>query len=174
MSARMNNRPTSSVVAALFPDRHLAERAINDLKSAGFRGDQIGIAMKNEEGQREIVQQTGTKAAEGATAGAVGGGVLGGLAGFLVGIGALTIPGVGPIIAGGVLASTLAGAGIGAAGGGLVGALAGLGVPEEQAKYYDQGFRAGKVLVTVTGNRVNEAYDILQRDGGQFAPGYTR
>ena len=61
--------------------------------------------------------------------------------GVLAGIGALAIPGVGPIIAGGALASTLAGAGIGAAAGGLLGALVGLGIPEEEARYYETGLR---------------------------------
>ncbi len=171
MSAKFD-RTNRQVVAALFPDRYTAERAINDLKDAGFRGDQIGVAMRNEEGQREVTQTTGTNVAKGATSGAVGGGVLGGLAGFLAGVGALAIPGVGPVIAGGVLASTLAGAGIGAAGGGILGALVGLGIPEEHAKYYESGFRSGKVLVTVSGNRLDEAYNILQRAGADFAPGY--
>ncbi len=70
--------------------------------------------------------------ADGAAAGAGVGAVLGGLAGLLVGIGALAIPGIGPIIAAGPLAATLAGAGLGAATGGVIGALADAGVPEEK------------------------------------------
>jgi len=90
---------------------------------------------------------------EAAGTGAVGGGILGGLAGLLVGLGALTIPGIGPVLAAGPLAAalgtTLAGAGIGAAAGGLVGALVGIGVPEEEAEYYAEGVRRGGVLVSV-------------------------
>ncbi len=171
MSAKFD-RTNRQVIAALFPDRSMAERAINDLKDAGFRGEDIGVAMRNQEGQKEMARETGTNAAKGATSGAISGGVLGSVAGFLVGIGALAIPGVGPVIAGGVLATTLAGAGIGAAGGGIIGALVGLGIPEEHAKYYESGFRSGKVLVTVSGNRLDEAYNILQRDGADFAPGF--
>jgi uncharacterized protein (TIGR02271 family) len=94
---------------------------------------------------------------------------LGGVIGLLAGVGALAIPGVGPIIAGGTLASTLAGAGIGAAAGGLLGALVGMGVPEEDAEHFDQGFRAGGTLVTVNaGNRVEEARTCLYESGADM------
>ena len=69
--------------------------------------------------------------------------------GLLAGVGALAIPGIGPIILEEALASTLAGAGIGAAAGGLIGALAGIGVPEEDARHFERGFQEGGVLVTV-------------------------
>src|SRR5213079_1337536 len=98
--------------------------------------------------------------------GAAVGGVLGGITGLLVGIGALAIPGIGPVIAGGALASAfgiaggtaVAGAGIGAAAGGIVGALVGMGIPEEEARHFESGFRTGGVLVTVNaGPRMMEA-----------------
>jgi hypothetical protein len=75
--------------------------------------------------------------------------MVGGVIGLLAGVGALVIPGVGPIIAAGALASTLTGAGVGAAAGGLIGALAGMGIPDEDAKHFDRGFQEGGVLVTV-------------------------
>jgi hypothetical protein len=75
--------------------------------------------------------------------------MVGGVIGLLAGVGALVIPGVGPIIAAGALASTLTGAGVGAAAGGLIGALAGMGVPDEDAKHFERGFQEGGVLVTV-------------------------
>jgi hypothetical protein len=81
---------------------------------------------------------------------------------FSPGVGALAIPGIGPIIAGGALASTLAGAGIGAAAGGLIGALVGMGVPEEDAKHFERGFQEGAVLVTVlAGADGEEARDVI-------------
>ncbi len=164
-------------VGALFTDRGDAENAINALKARGFRGDQIGIAMRDRDAQGKMMEDTGTKAAEGAATGAVSGGLLGGVAGFLVGIGALAIPGIGPVISAGVLttalgtagATAVAGAGIGAAAGGIVGGLIGLGIPEEEAKYFESGFREGHVLVTVNaGNRVTEAVDTLQQYGGDL------
>jgi uncharacterized protein (TIGR02271 family) len=96
---------------------------------------------------------------------------VGGVLGLLAGVGALAIPGIGPIIAGGALASTLAGAGIGAAAGGLVGALVGMGVPEEEARYYDRAVREGGILVTVRAPiRAVEARRILRDCGAQFEP----
>ena len=91
-------------------------------------------------------------------------------------LGSLLIPGLGPVLAGGVLASTLAGVGIGAATGGLLGALMGLGVPEEDAKHFDRGFREGGTLVTVdAGARTPEALAILSRHEVDLGPsGYTR
>jgi hypothetical protein len=162
-------------IGALFTSRDEAEQAINALKDRGFRGDQIGIAMRDRTQQGELMEDTGSKAAAGATTGAVGGGLLGGIVGFLVGVGALAIPGIGPIVSAGVLtatlgtvgATTLAGAGIGVAAGGIVGALVGMGIPENEAKYFDTGFRKGHVLVTVNaGDRSAEAAEVLQQYGG--------
>ncbi|HXI17418.1 MAG TPA: general stress protein, partial [Chloroflexota bacterium] len=127
-----------STIAGLFTDRADAERAINDLKAAGFSADSVGVAMRDRTEQNQLVEDTGTHAGAGAVSGALGGGLLGGVVGFLVGVGALAIPGIGPVIAGGALASAfglaggtaVAGVGIGAAAGGLVGALVGMGIPE--------------------------------------------
>ena len=136
-------------VVGLFADLPAAERGIQALKAAGFSEQQIGVAVRDQQQQQELREGTGTQAAEGAATGAVSGGVLGSVVGLLAGVGALAIPGIGPIIAGGVLASTLAGAGIGAAAGGIVGALAGMGVPDEDARHFERGFQQGGVLVTV-------------------------
>jgi hypothetical protein len=175
------NRQT---VAASFEDRDDAERAINALKAAGFAGNQIGVALRDRTAQGQLVEDTGTKAGAGAASGALGGGLLGGLVGFLVGAGALAIPGIGPVVAGGVLASSfglaggtaVAGAGIGAAAGGLVGALVGLGIPEDEAKYFESGFRSGRTLVTVNAGagRASEAVDILRAHDGDIGPAGAR
>jgi hypothetical protein len=173
---RMRDLAGRSTVAAVFRDRHQAERAIDDLRAAGFTGDQIGVALRDRTEQGELIEETGTNAVEGAVSGALGGGLLGGVAGFLVGlVSALALPGIGPIVAGGSLAAALgaaggtavAGAGIGAAAGGLVGALSGMGIPENEARQLETGFRSGGVLVTVNaGHRATEALNILQRNGG--------
>ena len=163
-------------VAALFKDRSEAERAINALHEAGFTNDQVGVALRDRNAQGTLVDETGASTVESAVTGAVGGGLLGGITGFLAGlIAALVIPGVGPIVVGGTLASALtaaggtavAGAGIGAATGGVLGALAGMGFTDEEARYFDKGFRTGDTLVTVYATtRVHEATSILQRHGG--------
>src|SRR5690242_2162100 len=159
----------SATVVGLFPNQADAERAIQRLKQEGFSESQIGVAIKDRGDQKELIEGTGTQAAEGAATGAIGGGVLGGVIGLLASVGALAIPGVGPIIAGGTLASTLAGAGIGAAAGGLLGALVGMGVPEEDARHFDEGFRAGGTLVTVdAGDRAEEARECLSDTGADL------
>jgi len=166
---------TSRTVVAFFKDRVNAESAVQDLRAAGFTDDQLGIATR-----QEIEAEAGrpaTDAGSTAVTGAASGGVLGGLVGLLAGAGALVIPGLGPVLAGGILTSILAGAGIGAAAGGVIGALMGMGVPEEQARRLDTALRAGGTIVAVsTGTRTQEAIRILevhQGDVGQRETGHT-
>jgi hypothetical protein len=164
----------SNTVVGLFADQTAAQRGIEALKTAGFLEQEIGVAARDKGQQKDITESTGTGAAEGAGKGAVGGGVLGGIVGLLAGVGALVIPGIGPIIAGGALASTLAGAGIGAAAGGLIGALVGMGVPEEDAKHFERGFEEGAVLVTVAaGTKAEEARDVILALGGDLGPAFA-
>jgi uncharacterized protein (TIGR02271 family) len=160
-----------STIVGLFPDRSHAEAAINDLKAEGFSEDEIGIAMRDRTAQGQLIEDTGAQATEGAAKGAVGGGVIGGVVGLLGGLGALAIPGLGPIFAAGWLGSTLAGAGIGAAAGGILGALVGAGVPEHEAKHFERGFKEGGILVTVrAGERAAAAVDVLRRRGADLGP----
>jgi hypothetical protein len=156
------------MMVAVFYERDDAEDAINALKDAGFRAEDIGIIARNRDEAGVLAEDTGTEAAAGAAAGALAGGALGGVAGWLVGLGALAIPGVGPIIAAGPLAAALTGAAIGAAGGGLIGALTGAGVPEEEARWYESEVGRGGWLVTVNAHgRYDEARAILHEYGGR-------
>lgn len=132
--------------------------------------------------------------AVGAGAGATLGTVVGGGAGLLAGIGALAIPGVGPVVAAGWLVATLTGAGAGAAAGGLLGSLTGAGVSEPEANVYAEGVRRGGTLLSVRADESQAAMieDILgdthavniTERGGEYraggwdafdpaAPGYT-
>jgi uncharacterized protein (TIGR02271 family) len=166
MTRKKNNEPRRDTVVGLFRSQPDAERAIRDLKASAFADHQIGVLMQDPEAGRQLAADTGTKAGEGAKAGAIGGGLLGGLVGLL---GAIAIPGIGPIVAGGALASTLAGAGIGAAAGGLLGALMGMGIPEEEARYYESGLKEGGILITVDAEgRREEAEAILANAGAEF------
>jgi len=145
------------VYGGLYSDSAAAERGIRRFRDAGYEGERIGVVSRDREEAKELAEDTGAKAATGAATGAVAGGILGGLTGLLVGIGALAIPGIGPVVAGGALASAfglgggtaVAGAGIGAAAGGIVGALTKLGFDHDEAEYYDRGVRDGRTLVTV-------------------------
>jgi len=152
-----NRNRTRRVYGGLYSDYGSAERGIRRFQDEGYGRDRIGVVARDRDKAGKLAEDTGSSVAAGAATGAVAGGVLGGLTGLLVGIGALAIPGIGPVVAGGALASAfgiaggtaVAGAGIGAAAGGLVGALVGLGFSEEEATYYDQGVREGRYLVTV-------------------------
>jgi uncharacterized protein (TIGR02271 family) len=157
-----------STVVGVFEDRPQADAAVSELRKAGFREDQIGVASRQAEGEGEAATTTtgeqGTKWETGAITGALAGAGLGGLVGL--GIMAGVIPVIGPVIAGGTLAVILANAAGGAAIGGLLGALTGAGIPEEEARYYQGEFEAGRTLVTVTADgRYDEAVAILRRHG---------
>ncbi|MDJ0635092.1 MAG: DUF2382 domain-containing protein [Xenococcaceae cyanobacterium MO_188.B29] len=143
--------------AGLYYSRDEAQDAVQALKDAGYDMDQVSVIAKDADKitREETTEEIGNKADEGAATGALTGGALGGITGLLVGLGALAIPGIGPILLAGAeataIATTLAGAGIGAAAGGLVGALIGLGIPEEKAKIYSDRVAKGSFLVMVTG-----------------------
>ncbi len=158
-------------VVGLFENYTDADRAVSELNTRGFNRNEISVAARDSAITNRVVGEAGGEraVAETAGAGAGGGVVVGGLGGLLVGLGALAIPGVGPVIAAGTLATALgttaAGAGIGAAAGGLIGALVGLGIPEEDANFYAEGVKRGGVLVTVQANdeRATEALNIMRK-----------
>jgi hypothetical protein len=121
----------------------------NQLLASGFAENDISALFPDLDRTRHFAHEQHTKAPEGATAGASGGAIIGGALGLLIGLGALTIPGVGPVIAAGPIMSTLAGAGAGAAAGGLAGALIGMGMPEYEAKQYEEKMNGGNILISV-------------------------
>ena len=134
---------TGRTVVGMFTNRPDAEAAIRELKTAGFGGDRIGVALQDSQEQRGLrdrMETSGREAAGGAAKGAVSGSLVGG-------------------------------AGIGAATGGIIGALVALGVPEADAKHFDEGLRSGRTLVTVdAGARTTEALMLLDRHGMDFGP----
>lgn len=152
------------ILVGVFDDREHAQNAVNELKRAGFTDEQIGVASREREEREPRGEGQESYTEEGAVTGAVAGAGIGGL--WALGIAAGALPGIGPIIAGGLLASLLASAAVGAVVGGLAGALIGLGVPEEEAQYYEEEFKAGRTIVTVkAAGRFAEARDILDRFG---------
>ena len=158
-----------STVVGVFELRSEADAAIYELQRAGFRDEQIGFIVRDEDTGAATTVEDGntTETASGAAVGAVSGGIIGGVIGAAA---ALLIPGIGPAIAGGILVTVLGGAAIGAAAGGIVGALVGMGVPEEEAHYYAGEFHSGRTLVTVrVDGRQQEAINILHHYGGYDA-----
>jgi hypothetical protein len=148
----------------VFRDRAEASNAIEALKDAGFAVDDISILMPDD----ARVQPTNDDTNEdfGSAGPAVAGGVLGAAAGWLVGVGSFVIPGMGPFIGAGALLASVAGAAVGASVGALASGLVKMGVPEEEARWYEQEARSGRTLVTVrAGARFAEARDLLRRHG---------
>ncbi|MDT9718632.1 general stress protein [Paenibacillus sp. ClWae2A] len=149
-------------IVGVFNTEREASQAIEGLKAQGFTSDEISVVTQDRDELKAIREETGTKAPEGVAAGAATGGVLGGVAGLLAGIGALAIPGIGPILAAGPIAAAFTGAAVGAGAGGLVGGLVGLGIPEEDAKQYEEYVQNGKILLLVDStDRDSDVYDVF-------------
>lgn len=146
-------------IVGVFENEREASLAIQNLQDRGFTSDEISVVAKDRNDLRAIDDETGTKAPEGLAAGAATGGVLGGVTGLLAGVGALAIPGIGPILAAGPLAAAIAGMAVGAGAGGLVGGLVGLGIPENEAEEYQEYLNRGNILVLVDeDNRSGDVY----------------
>lgn len=126
-----------------------AENAVDHLLSVGFTNSAISVLLPDDESTRAFAHEKNTKAPEGTVTGVTTGGVIGGTLGLLAGIGALAIPGVGPLIAAGPIMGALAGLGVGGTVGGIVGALVGMGIPEYEAKRFEGAVKNGGTLLSV-------------------------
>jgi uncharacterized membrane protein len=149
------------------------ESTLADLQNNGLvPASDISLLMPDSQadsgGTPELGAVKATKAPEGATTGAVGGGAVGATVGLLAGIGALAIPGLGPFIAAGPIMAALSGAAAGATAGGVVGGLVGLGIPEYEAKAYEDRIKKGGYLVAVhveDSQKGDAVRDILKKNG---------
>jgi hypothetical protein len=122
-----------------YDGREDAETAVGRLEAAGVASEEISL----------ISHRPGTLEQD-ATEGAEIGGAVGGGAGLLAGLAALSVPGIGPVLAAGwLLGSTAVGAAAGAAAGSLIGALTGTGLSDEDAHYYAETVRRGGAIVSV-------------------------
>jgi uncharacterized membrane protein len=131
-----------NTIIGLFDDQATARRALETLRDGPLPLEDISIIAQNPDGTVDTGESGDVSAGEGATVGAVWGG--------LVGLAALLIPGVGPFIAFGALGAALTGVVTGAVVGGIAAALIDFsGIPEDDARGYEQQLRAGKTLVAV-------------------------
>jgi hypothetical protein len=156
------------VAFGIYPSVSSAERAVNALMADGFASSDISVLLKEPQSTKEFAQANDTTAPEGANTGAATGGVIGGTLGLLAGMGAMAIPGIGPLIAAGPIIAPLAGLGMGGALGGLVGALVGTGIPEHDAKRYEGRVIGGGTLLSIhcdTLADIDRAKDVLKATG---------
>ena len=155
-----------TTLVAAFADRLEAERAVDELEQAGFAADDLGYAIRGSDAVQGgmITDTQGAKDRKGAMTGMATGAGLGAVLGAAA---ALLIPGVGPVVAGGVLAMAFGGAVAGTAVGGIFGAMTGLGISEDEARFYEREFQSGRAIVTVkAGPRASDAATILRKHGG--------
>jgi hypothetical protein len=159
-----------TAVFGIYATQTSAEHAIDTLTKSGFPISDVSVLVPETLGSKDMGMEKATKAPEGAAAGASSGAVLGGTLGLLAGIGALAIPGVGPLIAAGPIMAALAGIGVGGAVGGLTGAMIGMGIPEFEAKRYEGRLQKGGILLSVhcdTSEEIDQAKEILEHTGGE-------
>ncbi len=164
----MSSKKTA--VYGIYQSVSQAERAVDDLRLAGFSNDDISVLLPDMQSSKNFAHEKNTKAPEGTAAGVTAGGAIGGTLGLLAGIGALAIPGVGPLIAAGPIMGALAGLGVGGAVGGLVGALVGMGIPEYEAKRFEGRIKDGGILLSVhcdTSEQITKAKEMLKNTGAQ-------
>jgi len=148
----------------------MVERAVEELKVAGFRKADISVLFPESGGTKDFAIEKDTKAPEGAVTGAGTGAVVGGALGWLMSIGFLTIPGFGPFIAAGPIVAALAGVGAGGLVGGIAGALVGMGIPEYEANRYEGHIKKGGILLSIHADDrdwKNKGKDILERTGAE-------
>jgi hypothetical protein len=161
--------PKNQSVFGVYPTRNHLEAAVRVFKDSGFSSADISVLLQDN-ADKELVTENNTKAPEGAAVGAGSGAAVGGAMGWLVGIGALALPGIGPIIAAGPIVGALVGIGVGGALGGFAGALVGVGISEDQIVKYEGRLRTGGILMAVhceTANDMGRAREIMERTKGE-------
>jgi len=148
-------------LSRLYDDHTTAIQTLHELEAAGIPSGEISLIASNADnwytGQGSPASSTRhdrdrdglDDRGEGAATGAGIGATVGGVAGLLAGLGMIAIPGIGPVVAAGWLASTAAVAAAGGVAGGILGGLAEAGVSEEDAHVYAEGVRRGGTLLTV-------------------------
>ena len=161
---------TSNLVSAVFDSHAEAERAVAALRSAGVTDNAISVVAQHD-GKTTTTDGDGNDTQEFVGKVAAGAGI-----GTLLGIAALAIPGVGPLVAAGAIATAaipgaaVTGALLGGAAGGLEKVLTDHGVSHEDAAYYDNHVSNGGVFVSVDPSEADitseAAADILHRSGG--------
>lgn len=160
---------TKGIVRA-FASRSAAEKAVHDLKRAGYTDDQISLVGKDSQGNTVKEDGSGNdiptkRAAEGAMAGAAAGAAGGAL--YTLGIMSGVVPVIGPIVALGTLGTILLNSAGTAAAVGIAGALTGWGLSEADSQYYEDEVKAGRYLVLLDdGDRSEKAHRVFSDHGG--------
>lgn len=150
----------STAVFCIARTEAVASKIVDRLKGSGFPDNDISVLFPDTSSSRDFAHEKNTKTPEGVAIGAGAGGAVGGTLGLLAGIGLLAVPGIGPFIAAGPIMASLGGAAVGAAAGGITGALIGMGIPELEAKQYEDKIKDGNILISVHTDNSDEADEV--------------
>lgn len=169
-----------NVVSAVFDDASDAQRAVDELRSLQIPESAISIVARrgNDYDVSGDLSHDTDEAADEATdtgKGALTGAGIGAAVGALFGLAAFAIPGAGPFIAAGTLASALgSGVVVGGASGALAGALTHWGMNDREAHYYAGEVERGGTYVGVDLSQMglamdrSQVVDILRRCNGRI------
>jgi hypothetical protein len=144
------------MVTAVFRDPIKGQNAYDGLLHRGYAAKGINVLMSDttrstyfpHERDAEHIDAS-NYAAEGMGLGGAIGTAVGATLAAVMAVGtSLLIPGLGIVVAGPIVAA-LAGGGAGAVTGGAIGALVGLGIPEPNARAYQEALREGGVIIGV-------------------------
>lgn len=152
-------------ISGVFTEYNEFTNLFDALHAQGYKEADISVLMSEQTHHKYFAPQENTKAPEGATLGGVSGGVLGALIGGLTLVGNLVIPGSGLLVAGPLVGALSMGA-LGAVTGGLLGSLIGLGIPEHEAKFFEDALKEhGHILVVVHApkDRIHEVKKLFER-----------
>lgn len=161
-----------STVVGVFESRDRAKEAIEALEDEGFNEEDLSVVAKDDRGghggnddSEDESDQMNMVGGDNISDGATWGGGIGAVGGLLAGMGALAIPGIGPILAAGPLAAALTGA----VAGGVAGGLIDLGIPEGEGQRFEQDVKEGRILAVVEceGEQAEKAQDVLKRFGAE-------
>lgn len=162
---------TSNKVSAVFDTQSEAEHAVTQLRAAGIPSSAISL-VSHQDGKSRSTDGDGHDT----TSDFLGKAALGAGVGTALGIAALAIPGVGPLVAAGAIAAAaiptaaVTGAAAGLAAGSLASVMSDRDIGQEDSHYYEQRMGDGGVLVTVdgsdAGSQAVNVQDILYRSGG--------
>src|ERR1700692_2549358 len=160
---------TNQSVFGIYLTRSDVKAAVSVLKDSGFSDTDISVLLQDK-ADKQLVTESNTKAPEGAAVGVGSGAAVGGAIGWLAGVGALALPGIGPVIAAGPILAALVGIGVGGALGGFAGTLIGVGISENEVNRYEGRLLTGGILVAVhcqTADDSTRAKEIMERTKGE-------
>jgi uncharacterized membrane protein len=156
-------------VTGIFPTMLEAHNVMRELEGIGVPEDALSIVAGNESDRHKEYLEKAQKASESTAAAAASGASFGGGMGIVATLVALSIPGVGPFIAAGAMATVLAGLGIGAVGGGLISAFHHMGISHEEAPLYEEAVRRGSIMLIakVDDTAEPQVTDLMRRGGAR-------